>query len=188
MDSKHIQCSLVFFQEHNCISIALADGPPPPPPPSLLPSPSHTDRYLKLLLPCSGMCDVTGGISNVILVSRRDRSHKCLMNHEALCSDRSRRFLGCPRWKGLFKESPVSIRARWKPSSAQESGGSYHIHMSVCTSACKQTYSCVLSFLHLLFPSSCIHRFLFPASAHTPLGAIREQYFYLLDIYHIWQV
>ncbi|KAM7415104.1 hypothetical protein PAMA_019771 [Pampus argenteus] len=46
-------------------------------------------RYLKLQLPCLGGCDVTGGISNVILMSRRDLSRECLMNDEALCSDLS---------------------------------------------------------------------------------------------------
>lgn len=35
-----------------------------------------------------GGCDVTGGISNVIPVLRRDRSRKWLMNNKALCSHR----------------------------------------------------------------------------------------------------
>ena len=52
-----------------------------------------------------------------------------------------RRFPGCPRWKGPFKESPVSIRARWKPKGAHESEGGYHIHVSVCSSACSHTCS-----------------------------------------------
>lgn len=38
-----------------------------------------------------------------------------------------RRFLGCPRWKGLFKEPLASIRARWKPRGVQESDGGYLI-------------------------------------------------------------
>ena len=52
------------------------------------PSSVLTCRYLKLQLPCLGGCDVTAGISNVILVSRRDLSRKCLMKDEALCSGR----------------------------------------------------------------------------------------------------
>lgn len=52
-----------------------------------------------------------------------------------------RRFQGCPRWKGLFKESPISIRARWKPKGAHESDGGYHIHISVYTSASSHTHT-----------------------------------------------
>jgi len=40
--------------------------------------------YLKLQMPFLGGCDVTGGISKVLLVSRRDCYGKCLMNYEAL--------------------------------------------------------------------------------------------------------
>lgn len=171
-------CSSCFQERisENFISISLTDGRPSPPLRSL------KYRYLKPLLPCLGGCDVTGGISNVILVSRRDRSHKCLMSDEALCSS-------CPdvpraahAWRGLFKELPVSIRTRWKPSGAHESGGVCHIHIGVCTSCCEHTHIYTLqlravshTFLRLLLSTSLLLSILFPGSTHTQ-WAKRVQY------------
>lgn len=87
----------------------------PPTNPLNPPSPL-TYRYLEIQLPCLGGCDVTGGISNVIPVSRRDLARECLMADEALSSARAAQPLpGRPRWKGLFKALLLSTRARWEP-------------------------------------------------------------------------
>lgn len=93
--------------------------------------PSLTFRYLKLLLPCLGGCDVTRGISDVILVSRRDCSHKCLMKDKALFSGPDI-FWAAHGGKGFLKSHPFSIMARWKPSGIHESEVGYHIHISLC--------------------------------------------------------
>lgn len=105
--------------------MALADRSQPP----LLPPSFCTYRYLKLQLPCLGGCDVTGGISNVILMSRRGCTRKCLMNDEALCLGRpgishaargGKRFLkshpslsgpgGSPRGHMYQREVTISIQ------------------------------------------------------------------------------
>lgn len=78
-----------------------------------------TYRYLKLQLPCLGGCDVTGGISNVILVSRRDRSRKCFMNDQALCLDRPDVSRAARGGKGFLKSRP----------SLSGPGGSPWVHM-----------------------------------------------------------
>lgn len=69
---------LFFFQENIPFHL---NGSCIPRPPSFC-----TYRYLKL--PCLGGRDVTGGISNVILMSRGDCTRKCLMNGKALCLGR----------------------------------------------------------------------------------------------------
>lgn len=103
-----------LFSPTSCfISVALPDGTPPPPP-------FLTYKYLKLQLPCLGGCDVTGGISNVILVSRRDRSRKCLMNDEALCSDRPDVSRAARGGKGFLK----------RRSSLPAPGGGPRVHMN----------------------------------------------------------
>lgn len=108
---------------------------------------SFTFRYLKVQFPCLGGCDVTGGISDVILVSRRDCSCKCLMNDEALCSVLDISW-AARSGKGFFKNRQFSIRARWKPSGAHGWEGGYHIHISVgLLPANTHAYSHVLSFI-----------------------------------------
>lgn len=146
---------------------------PPLPPSSLL-----TYRYLKLQLPCLGGCDVTGGISNVIPVSRRDRSRKCLMNDEALCSDCPDVSRAARGGKGFLKSCPSISEPGGSPQVHMNQREGYHIHIRVCVHFClwthTHTYSCVLSFIHYkvkAFPFlQCI---LFAVSTHTPLGADR---------------
>lgn len=97
------QSSVPFFSRTHLVSSQLLSQMEVPTHP---PSPFLTYRYLKLQLPCLGGCDVTGGISNVILVSRRDRSRKCLMNDEALCSDRPDVCQAARGGKGFLKSRP----------------------------------------------------------------------------------
>lgn len=94
-----------------------------------------------------------------------------------------RRFQGCPRWKGLFKESPISIRARWKPKGAHESDGVYHIHISVCTSASTHTHT----------DASCLSTLPCWSRPLLPLILLSQEeqstvFFFIVDIHAIWQV